>query len=58
MSEPFDPTCDKCGVPITTGMMVMICPRRESCEFWDDAFTPEEKEFVRSFWIKPREPMV
>ena len=32
--EPHCPTCDKCGAPITTGAMALICPLREECEFW------------------------
>ena len=29
-----DPKCDKCGAPVTTGMMAAICPRAEKCAFW------------------------
>jgi hypothetical protein len=29
-----DPKCDKCGAPITTGLMAAFCPRKEECEFW------------------------
>jgi uncharacterized Zn finger protein (UPF0148 family) len=43
-----DPHCDKCGAPITTGMMVMICPRHEACEFWDETWDDELKEWVSS----------
>jgi hypothetical protein len=28
------PCCDKCGAPITTGMMAVFCPRAKDCEFW------------------------
>lgn len=34
--EPPCPTCDKCGAPITTGAMALICPHREQCEFWPE----------------------
>lgn len=27
-----DPKCDKCGAPITTGLMAVFCPRND-CEF-------------------------
>jgi hypothetical protein len=34
--EDAEPTCDKCNVPLTTGLMAAICPYRERCEFWPD----------------------
>ena len=42
-TTPHDPRCDKCGAPITTGMMAVICPHAEQCEFW----VPEQSEFLR-----------
>ena len=29
-----DPRCDKCGAPITTGLMAVFCPLAKECEFW------------------------
>lgn len=29
-----EPCCDKCGAPITTGLMAVFCPNKERCEFW------------------------
>ncbi len=34
-----DPCCDRCGAPITTGLMAAFCPHRERCEYW-----PEDEE--------------
>lgn len=34
MHEPHCPTCDKCGAPISTGLMAVICPEDEQCAFW------------------------
>lgn len=30
------PKCDKCGVPVTTGMLAMMCPHGRACAFVDD----------------------
>lgn len=30
------PICDKCGAPIETGMMAMLCPGREECALWPE----------------------
>ena len=37
-SLPLDdaPRCGKCGAPITTGAMAMLCPFGRQCEFVDD----------------------
>lgn len=32
--EPKCPTCDKCGAPVETGFMALICPYEQACEFW------------------------
>ena len=37
-----EPHCDKCGAPITTGLMAVFCPMAEQCEFW----VPEQAEFL------------
>jgi hypothetical protein len=39
------PKCDRCGAPVTTGLMAVFCPRAEQCEFWPDH--PESVAFVR-----------
>lgn len=31
-----DPSCGKCGAPLTTAMMAVFCQARERCEFWPD----------------------
>lgn len=36
MSEHDDPKCDKCGEPMTTGMMAAFCPHQEQCAFWPE----------------------
>jgi hypothetical protein len=41
----FSVTCEKCGAPITTGMMAMICPHAEKCEFWPE--DESSQEFVK-----------
>jgi Zn finger protein HypA/HybF involved in hydrogenase expression len=43
--EPFDPRCDKCGAPVTTSAMALICPRGKQCEFW----VPEIETFKALF---------
>jgi len=47
---PDGPTCDKCGAPITTGLMAAFCPMWDECEFW-----PEDEEGER-FIMQFREP--
>jgi hypothetical protein len=47
-----DPKCDRCGAPITTGLMAAICPHREKCEFWPD--DKDSQDFLDSFgWRVP-----
>ena len=49
-SDHFEPTCDKCGAPITTGFMAVFCPQAEDCEFW----VPEASEFLHELReVKP-----
>lgn len=36
LTEDPDPRCDRCGAPITTGLMAAFCPHRERCEFWPE----------------------
>jgi hypothetical protein len=36
MTTENEPTCDKCGAPITTGLMAAFCPKRMDCEFWTE----------------------
>lgn len=45
-----EPTCDKCGAPITTGLMAAFCPLGKECEFW----VPGVDEFMDIF--RPQEP--
>lgn len=40
-----DPTCDKCGAPVTTGFMVLICPHKDACFFMPD--DEASRQFVR-----------
>src|ERR1700674_4759070 len=48
------PTCGKCGVPVTTGAMAMICPYQEKCEFWpDDECGQEFVRWWRGEWPQP-----
>lgn len=50
-TEPFEmPTCDKCGAPIETGFMVLICPHREQCEFYEHDWDEDTKKLVRAHW--------
>ncbi len=45
-----DPTCDKCGAPVTTGLMAAFCPRFRDCEF----YTPELDDFMNLLeWSPP-----
>lgn len=38
----IDPTapewvcCDKCGAPVETSMMALICPFEQRCAFWNE----------------------
>jgi phage FluMu protein Com len=39
MNEQQDdrcPSCNKCGAPVTTGLMAAFCPKRKECEFWTE----------------------
>lgn len=58
--QTSDPLCDKCGAPITTGLMALLCPGREECALWPsegvahdfsemiaDTWTAEEKQRFR-----------
>ena len=31
---PDEVCCGRCGAPITTGAMALICPYERECEFW------------------------
>ena len=50
-AEFKEPTCDKCGAPITTGLMAVFCPAGKECEFW----VPEVEQF-RKDWGNPEVP--
>jgi hypothetical protein len=30
-----EPKCDRCGAPVTTGLMAMMCPHARQCVFVD-----------------------
>ncbi len=34
MTDDDCPTCDKCGAPVTTGLMAASCPYFKECEFY------------------------
>jgi hypothetical protein len=45
-----DPVCEKCGAPITTGLMALMCPGRQECEMWPkDDPTIEDSIFAKMF---------
>ena len=44
--EPLNHVCEKCGAPVTTGLMAVFCPRGKSCEFWVDAAEELAAEFL------------
>ncbi len=44
-----DPSCDKCGAPITTGLMSVFCPLRKDCEFWEPDLDESIAEFRALF---------
>lgn len=46
MTDHADPACDKCGAPITTGLIAAICPHREQCAYWPDDL--ESQQFLDS----------
>lgn len=46
MKQYRDPTCDKCGAEITTGLMALYCPKGIECEFYPD--DPESRAFLKS----------
>ena len=41
-----EPLCEKCGAPITTGLMSLMCPGRTECVMWPHDAAPE---FVAMF---------
>jgi hypothetical protein len=43
--EPTCPRCEKCGAPVETGAMALICPFGKDCEFW----VPEVETFRAAF---------
>jgi hypothetical protein len=45
--EDCTPICEKCGAPITTSAMAMICPRKEQCELYPS--DEESRKFIREF---------
>jgi len=59
MDDADCPKCEKCGAPITTGLMALLCPGRQECAMWPeggsptfeamypDEWTPEEKTRFR-----------
>lgn len=51
--EPHCPTCGKCGAPVTTGAMALLCPLRTKCEFWPEGMD-ENCEIAQMF--RPAEP--
>ena len=42
-----DPKCDRCGAPITTAMMPMICPHGRQCGFVEDDEHWQQVEALR-----------
>ena len=44
-ADDNEPHCDKCGAPVTTGMMAMFCPAGKDCEFW----VPATEDFKAMF---------
>lgn len=47
-----DPRCDKCGAPITTGLMAVFCPAGRQCEFWTEGVD----EFAEDLGLKRGTP--
>lgn len=46
------PTCEKCGAPVTTGMMAVLCPRARACAFvMDDDHWETVEEFREDLGI-------
>lgn len=50
---PDGPTCDTCGVPITTGFLAFICPMKERCEFFPD--DEDGQRIIREVWASETE---
>lgn len=49
MAEPFEtPRCDKCGAPVTTGAMAILCQHGQDCPLWN----PAVEEF-KADWRDP-----
>lgn len=44
------PTCEKCGVQITTGLMALLCPGREECAMWPADAAPEFVSMFPDTW--------
>ncbi len=46
-----DPKCEKCGAPIDTGLMALLCPGREECAMWpDDGVEPDFAAMFPDTW--------
>lgn len=46
-----DPVCEKCGAPITTGLMALLCPGREECVMWpSDGVAQDFSEMIPDTW--------
>jgi len=42
------PTCDMCGLEITTGLMCVGCPHGDKCAMFPHDADEKTKEFARS----------
>jgi hypothetical protein len=47
------PTCDDCGLPITTSMQPALCQRREQCALWPE--DEPSQAFLRKWWPQTRD---
>ena len=52
-----DPKCDKCGAPVTTGLMPVLCHHARNCAFVeDDQHWQSVEDFRKFFDIKRAKP--
>ena len=60
MEHDDTPTCDKCGLEITTGFMAFFCPHGSECEFWprDSGLDVQLLAYKRSWELSPTTTLI
>jgi hypothetical protein len=53
--EDEPPVCEKCGVPITTGAMAILCPLNKECALRDEDNAESIDSFREAFGINAKD---